>query len=409
MDVIRRAATATKWLAAGFGIAAMSLATVILVIGVALLCLVGVGLALVRPMAFGVRAVADLERRRLGALGYQISSPYEEIPTAPLAAVRHTVTDVAIRRDLAWLGCNATFGLVVTVFGLQMPLNAVREISFPAWWWLLPPAEATAVNGLVPVGSWTEAFLVAATGPVWAVLWLFLGPRLVSLHARTGRALLGPHPDVDLSARVAQLTASRAAALDAHAVELRRIERALHDGAQNRLVGVTVLAGVARQTLDRDAEQAKVVLGRVQDAAEDALAELRTVARSILPPVLENRGLDGALSALAAASPVPCRVTVDLPVRSPASVEATAYFAVSEALTNVSKHACATAASVDVRRTGDLLVAVVSDDGRGGADKATGSGLDGIIRRVQALDGKTVLSSPAGGPTTVRVELPCGS
>ncbi|MGH8882861.1 MAG: sensor histidine kinase, partial [Stackebrandtia sp.] len=137
--------------------------------------------------------------------------------------------------------------------------------------------------------------------------------------------------------------------------------------------------------------------------------ELRTVVRSILPPVLENRGLDGALSALAADSPIPCSIEVDIPVRSPASVEATTYFTVAEALTNAAKHSRASRIDVSVTRSGDRLTATVTDDGVGGADPETGSGLAGIRRRIAAHDGLTTVTSPLGGPTVVEVELPCGS
>jgi signal transduction histidine kinase len=208
--------------------------------------------------------------------------------------------------------------------------------------------------------------------------------------------------------RVAELTATRAAALDAHAVELRRIERSLHDGTQNRLVAVNVLLGAARRAVQRDPARADEILGRAQDAAEQALGELRTVVRGILPPVLDH-GLAGALDGLAASCAVPCRVVVDLPVRCAASVEATAYFVVAESLTNVVKHSGATAVAVTVRRERDRLVIGVDDDGHGGADEAHGSGLTGIRRRVEAYDGRLTLTSPPGGPTRIQVELPCGS
>jgi signal transduction histidine kinase len=236
-----------------------------------------------------------------------------------------------------------------------------------------------------------------------------LGPGMARLQAWTGRRLLAPPADADLSLRVAQLTSTRAAALDAHAAELRRIERSLHDGAQNRLVAVTIMLGAARRALDRDRATADAALDRAQDAAEQALAELRTVVRGILPPVLADRGLAGALSGLAGSSGVPCRVDVDLPGRCAASVEATAYFVVAEALTNVGKHSGATSATVTVRRDRDRLLLRVDDDGRGGADEGGGSGITGIRRRVEAYDGSLTLTSPPGGPTTMQVELPCGS
>ncbi|MFU0242880.1 sensor histidine kinase, partial [Streptomyces scabiei] len=209
--------------------------------------------------------------------------------------------------------------------------------------------------------------------------------------------------------RVAELTATRAAALDAHATELRRIERSLHDGAQNRLVSVTVLLGAARRMAARDPAGADELLERAQSAAEQALAELRSVARGILPPVLADRGLADALSGLAADCGVPCRVEADVPQRCAASVEATAYFVVAEALTNIAKHSGAARASVTVRARGGRLRLLVEDDGRGGADEDGGSGLTGIRRRVAALDGTLRLTSPPGGPTVLDADLPCGS
>ncbi len=235
------------------------------------------------------------------------------------------------------------------------------------------------------------------------------GPALARSQAWPGRRLLAPHPDTDLSLRVARLSATRAAALDAHATELRRIERSLHDGAQNRLVAVTVLLGATRRALSRDPATADAMLERAQDASELALAELRAVVRGILPPVLADRGLAGALAGLAADCGVPCQVDVDVPGRCAVSVEATTYFVVAEALTNVSRHSGARHATVTVRRRADRLTVVVSDDGDGGADEHHGSGITGIRRRIEAHDGLLTLTSPPGGPTTLQVELPCGS
>jgi signal transduction histidine kinase len=232
---------------------------------------------------------------------------------------------------------------------------------------------------------------------------------MARLQDGAARRVLGLPPGGDLALRVARLTATRAAALDAHVTELRRIERSLHDGTQNRLVAVSVLLGAARRSVARDPAGAGELLDRAQTAAEEALAELRAVVRGILPPVLEDRGLAGALGGLAATSPVPCTVEVDVAVRCPASVEATAWFVVAEALTNVARHSGARSAAVVVRRAGDRLLVRVGDDGTGGADEGAGSGLTGVRRRVEAHDGTLAVTSPPGGPTTVEVELPCGS
>jgi signal transduction histidine kinase len=176
---------------------------------------------------------------------------------------------------------------------------------------------------------------------------------------------------------------------------------------------VNVLIGAARRALTRDPDRAAEVLDRAQDAVESALAELRSVVRGILPPVLDDRGLDGALAGLANGCGVPCTVEVDVPGRCAASVEATAYFVVAEALTNVAKHSGARMAAVTVRREGGRLLLTIADDGRGGAreDNALerGSGIGGIRRRIEAYDGRFELTSPPGGPTTIQVELPCGS
>jgi signal transduction histidine kinase len=259
------------------------------------------------------------------------------------------------------------------------------------------------------VRNWPTAFAVMLLGLAWAAATVELPPRMARWQARRGRRLLEAQPDVDLSLRVAELTASRAEALDAHATELRRIERSLHDGTQNRLVGVNVLLGAARRKLATDPAGADELLERAQGAAEQALAELRAVARGILPPVLADRGLAGALAGLAADCPIPCRTEVEASARCAASVEAAAYFVVAEALTNAARHSHADAVEVTVRRRRDRLQIQIRDDGSGGADESRGSGLAGIRARVSAHDGNLRLTSPAGGPTTLEVELPCGS
>lgn len=195
---------------------------------------------------------------------------------------------------------------------------------------------------------------------------------------------------------------------ESHATELRRIERSLHDGTQNRLVAVNVLLGGARRALARDPGAADALLGRAQEATEAALAELRATVRAFLPPVLGDRGLPGALLSLAAACPVDCRVDVDLPGRCEMTVEASVYFVVAEALTNVARHSDARHATVTVRLRGGLLRVEVTDDGRGGARLRPGAGLDGVRRRIEAHDGTLTLASPAGGPTTLTASLPCG-
>jgi signal transduction histidine kinase len=384
------------------------LGTAVLALGAILGVLVAVVAVPLLPGALGVvRAVADRERVRLSGWGPEIVGP-GPVPSGLRAALR----DPDVPREVGWVAVHGSFGFVIGLLGLAIPLYAVQDLSFPLWWRLLPTAMTDAGGPGVaywPVRNDWAALGVAAFGLFWLAVGVYGGPVIAWLQAWPGRRLLSPPPGFDLSLRVAELTATRAAALDAHAAELRRIERSLHDGTQNRLVAVTVLLGVARRALERDPASADEFLDRAQDAAEQALAELRTVARGILPPVLADRGLAGALAGLAGDSGVPCRLDVDVPGRCAASVEATAYFVVAEALTNVAKHSGATGATVTVRRKQERLILVIEDDGAGGADEERGSGIVGIRRRIEAYDGSLALTSPVGGPTTLWVELPCGS
>ncbi|AKU19215.1 histidine kinase [Luteipulveratus mongoliensis] len=407
--VVRRALVSLKWLLAGTGTALLAFGVLALVVLVALLCLIGVGLLLIGPTLSVVRPVAQLERRRLRAIGHPVDMTYDRLPRGAMAVWRYVRTDETTRRDLWWLGAHATVGLVVGLFAIQLPLSAVQGITIPVWWQAVSADDATVLNGFVHISSWPGAWMALVIGLVWLVLTVALPPVLLRAQTAAGRRWLPPHPDLDLSERVAQLTATRAAALDAHAVELRRIERALHDGAQNRLVTVAVLTGAARQAMARDPAEAEAILERAQTSAETALAELRSVVRSILPPVLERSGLPGAVSALAAQCPVPTRATVDVSQRCPAAVEASAYFAVAEGLTNVARHSKADRATVLVERRGSVLVVRIEDDGVGGAVLQQDSGLSGIQRRAEAHDGTLRVSSPVGGPTVVEVSLPCGS
>nr|WP_307865590.1 sensor domain-containing protein [Streptomyces montanisoli] len=391
-------------LAGGFGTALLALA-VLAVLGVtAVACLVGVGL-LVAPLALRtLHALARRERRRLGRWGPEVVAPRP----AP-RGLRGAVRDPGTRREARWLVVHATGGLLLGLAGVLLPFAAVRDITFPLWWKFAPQGSTSTSIGIGTANSWLDALAAGLLGVGWIAIILGLASGMAALQARPGRRLLAAGAETDLSLRVAELTATRAAALDAHATELRRIERSLHDGSQNRLVSVTVLIGAARRMVARDPAAADELLERAQAAAEQALAELRTVARGILPPVLADRGLGGALSGLAADCAVPCTTDVDVPERCAASVEATAYFVVAEALTNVAKHSGARRCAVTAVGRGGRLRLRVEDDGRGGALEDGGSGLTGIRRRVAALDGTLDVASPPGGPTILEVDLPCGS
>lgn len=391
-------------LAAGLGTAVLAGGALALVLVTAAACLTGVGLFLVPAALRTVRVVADRERTRLSRWGPEIPGP-EPVPSSARAALR----DPAVRRELTWLPCHAIVGLLIGLLSLTLPLGSLHDASFPLWWKLVPARADNSSFGFGPMHSWSGALAVCLTGVAAIGVTVVLLPVMDRWQARPGRRLLPPDHETDLALRVAELTATRAAALDAHTAELRRIERSLHDGTQNRMVAVNVLVGAARRALARDPAEAEKILDRAQVATEYALAELRGVVRSILPPVLTERSLPDALAGLAAACPVDCRIDADLPDRCAVSVEATVYYTVAEALTNIAKHSGASHATVRLSRRQDRLCAEITDDGGGGADSGGGSGLSGIRRRVEAHDGTFELSSPVGGPTVLRVSVPCGS
>jgi signal transduction histidine kinase len=214
-----------------------------------------------------------------------------------------------------------------------------------------------------------------------------------------------------LAERVEDLSRTRSGAVDAHDSDLRRIERDLHDGTQAQLVSLAMRLGLAERVLEKDPKAAQALLGKAREGAEEAMTELRAVLRTMYPPILADRGLDGALSAVAARSAVPVRLDVRLPDRPPlpAPAETAVYFVVIEALTNVTKHSAAKSATVTVRCEGERLRAEVRDEGRGGVDESKGSGIRGMRQRVEAVDGTLCVNSPSGGPTCVAVDIPCGS
>ncbi|MBE1486292.1 sensor histidine kinase [Plantactinospora soyae] len=395
---------ALEHLVGGLGTGILAATALLFLVFAALTCLIGVGLLLM-PIALRVlRVVADRERARLSRWGPEIVGA-EPVP----ARLGDALRDPAVRREVLWLACHGTLGFFLGAAGVTLPLYVVTNGSNPLWWYLLPPGEASDTLQLISVNDLQTALLVSLTGLGWLIVLVTVTPHMAWLQAWPGRRLLSPDAGTDLNMRVAQLTATRAAALDAHAAELRRIERSLHDGTQNRLVAVNVLLGAARRALGRNPADAEAIIDRAQDAAEQALAELRAVVRSILPPVLIDRSLADALSALVADCPVNCNIDADASERCAASVEATAYFVVAEALTNVARHSGAGRATVKLRRREDRLTIEITDDGHGGADVDGGSGLVGIRRRVEAHDGTFALVSPVGGPTTLTVSLPCGS
>lgn len=305
---------------------------------------------------------------------------------------------------------------------LALPVNTLSyTVVAAAWSGALGMALLPAVVGAFPDDRARFYFFEIAAGD--PTRWIALGVGVVGLvvvapwitiGAATAEwtladRLLGPTDDERLAAQVAALRTSRTAAVDSAEAERRRIERDLHDGAQQRLVALAANLGAARDKLDDDPQAGREMVAAAHDEAKAALGEIRDLVRGIHPVILEDRGIDAALSAVVARSPVPVVLDVEVANRPPAAVESAVYFVVTEALTNVARHSGATRAHVSIARAADRLVVEIRDDGHGGADASKGTGLQGMRERVAAMGGTTHVISPGGGPTTISVEMPCGS
>ena len=361
------------------------------------------------PVALATFAVfrwnAWLERARASLWLGPVPAAYRPRRGGLLKRLNTVLTDPQSWKDLAWLTFVATFGFVASVAVITAWGTVLWLLLTPAWYWWLPdPVDLW----LFDVESLGTAFLATDIGVVAAVLTYVITRWLAEGQLRLSRLLLAPGREAALAARVDELTATRAGAVDAAAAELQRIERDLHDGAQARLVALALDLGMAEERFARDPDGALQLIGEARDEAKRALAELRDLARGIRPSLLAERGLGPALTALAARSPIPASVELDVPAHVTPQVELAAWFVVSEALANAAKHSGGRRALVRVDGSPGALRVEVADDGRGGADGA-GEGLTGLRSRVEALDGTLTVASPSGGPTVIRAELPCGS
>ena len=303
---------------------------------------------------------------------------------------------------------------VVLLVPGQLAGFALATVVWPTALTLLALPFYVAAGGTVSLGSGTISGKPALTGCVIAGLAvLLLAPPITRATAvalaALSRRLLGPNRQRALVARVGELERSRAAVTDAAAAERRRIERDLHDGAQQRLVAMIMELARAKARLSADdTGAARALIDRAHEQAQTALTELRHLVRGVHPPVLSERGLDAALSGLAALCPAPVDIDVRLTTRPTATIESIAYFVVAEALTNIAKHARATDVRIAVTQHANQIVIVTYDNGIGGADP-TGTGLTGLSGRIAAVDGRLSIDSPIGGPTTITARLPCGS
>ncbi len=416
MFLVRDLVSPRTWLALTSHLAGLFVGLAVIVVfitglgfGFSLLVVALVGLPVLGLTLRAATLYAAAERARLGLmLGVQI-------PAWPVEARAGYRWGIVPRWRM--LTERATWGELG--YGLmRFPFSAVAAtLSVAAWAAGLVLLTLPLFNGSLPSGgakigdTVLEGRPTMAAAAVAGLVLLLAAPQLTRglalADGALSRRLLGPRRD--LAARVSELEISRERVVDAAEAERRRIERDLHDGAQQRLVALAMELGRAKAKFADDPDAARVLVDQAHAQAKEALTELRNLVRGVHPPVLTERGLDPALSGLAALCPVPVEVHVDVPVRPKSSVEAVAYFVVAEALTNVAKHSRASHAKVVVEGHGfpGSLTVMISDDGVGGAD-VRGPGLGGLADRVSGVDGRLSVESPSGGPTIIAAELPCG-
>jgi signal transduction histidine kinase len=332
------------------------------------LMVVWVGALFLAAAIPATRWLANAHRRMASdVLGTPLPAPYAALSgLSMLGRLRAVATDPMTWRDLGWMLMAMTVGFVISL------VVVVLLLAVATWW-----------------------------------IWYFATGPMMRLRASLDQKLLSPGVTERLQRRVEQLTETRAEAVDHSAAELRRLERDLHDGAQARLVALSLSLGMADSAFEKDPETARRLVSDARETTDAALGELRSVVRGIHPPVLADRGLSGAIEALALDMAIPVRVDADLPGRPPAPVESAVYFAVAECLANVGKHAQAENAWIRLGHADGVLRVEVGDDGRGGANPRGGTGMTGVMRRLGTFDGTMMVSSPVGGPTIVTLEVPC--
>ncbi|WP_407645561.1 sensor histidine kinase [Amycolatopsis alkalitolerans] len=333
---------------------------------------------------------------------------------------------IGIGTVVIWVGIPI---LMLTTSVIRGSANLERRFVARMLATPLPPVERTPVEGgilrrwryrLVDPTTWRDLGYLALVFPLSIVeaavglasivllpIAIWVAPWIGWMHGSLAMALLGPNRAKRLEVTAQHLQASRARGVDAAEAERRRIERDLHDGAQQRLVSVAMSLGRAKNKLGRDPDAVRALIDEAHVDAKLAVSELRDLARGIYPAVLGDRGLDAAVSAQAAKSPIHVDVEVDVHPRPPAAVETTAYFIVGETLTNIAKHSGATEASVKASRAEDKVVLEITDNGHGGAHLRPGGGLAGLADRAATIDGVITVVSPTGGPTVIRADLPC--
>jgi signal transduction histidine kinase len=365
------------------------------------LSFVVVGLLLIVPTFLLIEVFAKVERSLAGLAGQQI----EMRPTATLEgswikAPLRALTDEVRWRQAGFVAANVVIAPVLFAFG-SFPFSFVTQVLF---------GDALIFGPDFSIGS---NLSVGTTGILALPLAAFFAgaiPRvaiwMAGRKAQIGNWFIGTDRLALAEQRVSALSVQRSDILDAVASERRRIERNLHDGVQQQLVAIGLDLGMAEQQLDQDPARAKELIENARSKVQGSIGELRQLGRGLHPAILEDRGIDAALSAVVSGSSIPISVHVDPDLDLSTDVGETVYFVANEAIANVLKHAGARVASVHVARVAANVRVTVHDDGVGGVDASRGTGIAGIRARVNAVDGSLTVSSPSGGPTTLVAEIP---
>jgi signal transduction histidine kinase len=370
----------------------------------------GIGFVFMAMTLEASRLVARVERWRasLGQLPRPPAHPYRPLRGSIGDVLRAEFLDESRWRDVLYVAVNVPLAVLEFAVAFAVWGAAFALITAPAWYDAIAGLRLPGTPLTMPGLGGTALAIAVVAGVVLLAVAASLSQLIATLHRGVVTALLCTSESRVLRRQVEELRQSRSAVLDVEANELHRIERDLHDGAQQRLVALTIDLGLAAERVDADPAAAKALILDGQTQARDALAEIRDLVRGIAPPILVDRGLVAAIESIVGRGPVATTLASDLTPRErlPAVIERTAYFVVSEALANVVKHSGATRCEVRCRREAGGLVVEVWDDGTGGARLEPDGGLAGLEGRVAGVDGRLVVSSPPGGPTLVRAELP---
>lgn len=400
----------SAYLFSGFPLALLSVVVAVILIGVgAGTAIFGVGIPLVTAGLSIVCMNARVERRQIAEMGMDVPEPtYAQPGSGTFDRLTTKWRDPQVWEDAWWSVVNLLSSTVGFGIALSWWTGALCIIGGPIAWFALyqavPVEEINSIGTMLGGGQWTDSFVAIAGGALFA---LTLKPVLAATsrrRAEISHTLLCSRAQSERE--LAAVVDSRAALRRAETVQMRRIERDIHDGPQQRLVRLKMDLARARRLASSDPEKARHILDEAMGQTTETLTELRHLSRGIAPPILVDRGLLAALDDLAARSTIPCAVETEVD-RIPQELETVVYFFASECVANANKHSFATMLTIELRQSPAHLEVAVSDDGVGGADLAKGHGLVGVAARVAATDGQMNVESPSGGPTRINAVLPC--